>query len=512
MRETESQSGNTSAEKSRSVASSDRVGRVMVMSACVLQIVLAVVLARTNLPLCDEGFYGVPAQVLSTTGALRNPVMESAGIKYLQGIDQTFYWMVPLGMMLQAAAFKVFGFGLLVQRGLSVVCGLGAVLMWYLALRRLIADRVAALASILLSADFVFLSLSSRGRSDMISLFFAMAALAAYMHWRERNLTLALAVANTACALSGMVHPNGGIAAVASLLVLVLYLDRTRLRWSHLAVVAACYGVLGLGWGWYIAKAPNLFVAQFLGNVAGRFEGPMTLTRIFKGELTRYLSAYGLVNAHGIKLVRILLPVSYLAAIGYCAFSKDLRRRSGVLLIMFVVVSLTLVFLEGAKQGWYLVHLSPLFCAFLAIAMNRLWNSGNIMARAIAGAQALIVVLGVMSLAYIASNRNLEVLYRPTVAFLNAHVGPDDMVFARSEFYFGLQCRTCLRDDTNLGEVSGRRAEYIVIDPDYTDHLMDLRAKSPATYHEIEDRLNWEYKEVFHNSNYQVLRRTTAGF
>jgi len=32
-------------------------------------------------PLCDEGFYGVPAQVLSTTGALRNPVMESAVIK-----------------------------------------------------------------------------------------------------------------------------------------------------------------------------------------------------------------------------------------------------------------------------------------------------------------------------------------------------------------------------------------------------------------------------------------------
>lgn len=237
----------------------------------------------------------------------------------------------------------------------------------------------------------------------------------------------------------------------------------------------------------------------------------MTLTRIFKGELTRYMSAYGLLNVHGIKLVRILLPVSYLSAIVFCAVSKGLRRRSAVLLMMFVLVSLSLVFLEGAKQGWYLVHLSPLFCAFLAIAMTRLWSSGNIMARTIAGTQAVIVVLGVMSLMYTASSRNLQLLYRPTVAFLNAHVEPNEMVFARSEFYFGMRCKTCLRDDTNLGELSGRRAEYIVIDTDYTDQLMKLRATSPATYHDIEERLSTEYKEVFHNSNYQVLRRTAAG-
>jgi 4-amino-4-deoxy-L-arabinose transferase-like glycosyltransferase len=508
--EAESQIGNSCARMNNNLAMSDRVSWAMVLFACLLQIVLGTALARSSLPLCDEGFYGVPAQVLSVTGALRNPVLEPAGIKYLRGIDRTFYWMAPVGMVLQAGAFKVFGFGLLVQRELSVVCGLGVVLLWHLALRHLLQDRVAALTSVLLSVDFVFLSLSSRGRSDTISLFFAMAALAGYMHWRERSLALALAVANTACALSGMVHPNGGIAAVTSLVALTLYLDRTRLRWSYLAVVAVCYGVLGLGWGLYIAKAPDLFVAQFFGNVAGRLGGPMTLTRMIKGEVTRYLSAYGLENAHGVKLVRYLLPVSYLSAIMFCAFSKDLRRRSGVLLMMFVGVSLTLVFLEGTKQGPYLVHLSPLFCAFLAISANRLWESGNIMARMITAAQALIVLLGVASLAYTASNRNLQRLYQPTVAFLNAHVRPGDVVFARSEFYFGLQCRTCLRDDANLGALSGWRAEYIVLDPDYTGHLEELREKSPVIYRDIEQRLKTDYQEVFRNLNYQVMRRTAA--
>ena len=215
-------------------------------------------------------------------------------------------------------------------------------------------------------------------------------------------------------------------------------------------------------------------MAQFLGNVAGRFDGPMTLTRLIKGEVTRYVSAYGLENAHGFKMVRVLIPLSYLSAIIFCAVSKELRHRSAVLLMMFAAISLTLVFLEGAKQGWYLVHLSPLFCAFLAISMSRLWESRNIAARMIPAAQAVVVLLGVMSLAYTASNRNLERLYQPTVAFLNGHVGPGGVIFARSEFYFGLECQTCLRDDTNLGELSGRRADYIVLDTDYIDHLLSL--------------------------------------
>ena len=149
----------------------------------------------------------------------------------------------------------MFGLGLMVQRELSVLCGLGVVLLWYLTLRRLVADRVAALAALLLSVDFVFLTLSSLGRSDMMSLFFATAALAGYMHCRERSIAVALAVGHTACALSGMVHPNGGIAAVISLNGIDLVSGSgARLRWNHLAVVATCYGVLGVAWGLYISK------------------------------------------------------------------------------------------------------------------------------------------------------------------------------------------------------------------------------------------------------------------
>ena len=474
-----------------------------------LQLAVGSLLAVTRLPICDEGFYGVPAQILSETGTLRNPVLEPTGFSYLRGVGERFYWMAPLGIVLQAGTFKLFGFSLVTQRELCVICGMGVVILWYSALSHLLPGRIAAIAAVLLASDYVFLSLCSIGRSDMISLFFTMAGLASYMHWRQQSLEVALVLANIFCALSGMVHPNGGIAAVSSLAVLILYLDRSRLQWKHLAIAAFCYGVLGVAWGIYIAEDPQLFMAQFFGNVKNRLSGPMTLTHLARGEMSRYASAYGLENSHGIKLLRGLLPASYLVAILYCLLSKSLRRKNEIriFLIMFCSISLSLVFLEGAKQGWYLVHLSPLFAAFLAVCIFELWQGGSFLARMVALAQIAIVMLGIASLMEIASKQNLQQAYNPTVAFLNAHAQRTDLIFARSEFYFGLQCKSCLRDDSNLGALTGLKADYIVLDPDYEGQLSSMAGKHPGLYQKIEQQLKTDYTEVFRNRIYKIMRK-----
>jgi hypothetical protein len=126
---------------------SGQVSPVAALCASLSQAGLGTVLASTLLPFCDEGFYGVPAHLLSVTGTLRNPVLESAGIPCLRGVETACCWMAPMGMVFQSGAFRLFGFGLPVQREPSVVCGVGSVLFWYLALRRLVSDRIAALAS-----------------------------------------------------------------------------------------------------------------------------------------------------------------------------------------------------------------------------------------------------------------------------------------------------------------------------------------------------------------------------
>src|SRR4029078_10467449 len=79
----------------------DRAARLLLIFACTLHLVLGALLAATNLPLCDEGFYGIPAHFFAKEGILRDPVLESAGMPYLTGLDRVFHWMPPLGMVIQ---------------------------------------------------------------------------------------------------------------------------------------------------------------------------------------------------------------------------------------------------------------------------------------------------------------------------------------------------------------------------------------------------------------------------
>jgi hypothetical protein len=92
------------------------------------------------------------------------------------------------------------------------------------------------------------------------------------------------------------------------------------------------------------------------------------------------------------------------------------------------------------------------------------------------------------------------------VEYLNSRLQPGSLVFARSELYFGLRCRDCLRDDPNLGFYSGRHADYIVLEPDYDGMLLRLRQTKPDVYHMIRQRLDNGYREVFRNANYRVLQ------
>jgi hypothetical protein len=94
--------------------------------------------------------------------------------------------------------------------------------------------------------------------------------------------------------------------------------------------------------------------------------------------------------------------------------------------------------------------------------------------------------------------------------FLNSHAGPRDLVVASSEFYFKIAHRNCLRDDWNLGAISGRAANYIVLNRDYNDHLADLRERDPVLYSGIEQRLGADYREVFRNADYQILQMVSG--
>ena len=74
---------------------------------------------------------------------------------------------------------------------------------------------------------------------------------------------------------------------------------------------------------------------------------------------------------------------------------------------------LTLVAFEGSKQGWYLVHVLPYLAAFAAISIHHLWEGGSSFPRLVAVAQACALLIGLASVAYTASGRNLQRIYTP---------------------------------------------------------------------------------------------------
>ena len=361
---------------SKVIASLKRNAWLWLLAACLIHLILASALACTNLPLVDEAFYGIPAYTLASTGKLQNHVVESAGVPYLTGIDRVFYWMIPLGMVIQAAAFKVFGFSIFTQRAVSVSCGVGTLVAWFLATRKLLGKKVAALSCLFLSIDFVFCSLSSRGRADMMSLFFGSLALAAYLNLRDQSLRRALLAANASCALSALIHPNGGVAALISLVITILYLDWRRIRLSEVCLAALPYLIFGAGLAAYISLAPDLWVDQFIGNVRYRVSaGNVRGFRLFTGEFIRYANAYNVPSLHDPRAPRLLIPVSYgIAALGCLTF---LRSRIAWLLALFGGQVLALMFLEGTKQGWYAVHIIPVLTSLLAVWELFLWQSGR---------------------------------------------------------------------------------------------------------------------------------------
>jgi 4-amino-4-deoxy-L-arabinose transferase-like glycosyltransferase len=439
--------------------------------------------------------------------------METAGISVMTGIHEALYWMAPLGMVFQAAAFKMFGASLYVQRALSLGAALISLGCWFSVVRRFFGANIAALACLLLSCDFIFLTLATRGRSDMMSLCFAVAALSSYLALRERSLPLALLAGNTGCAISGLIHPNGGIAGIAAFVIILLYLDRPRLRWSHLGLIVLPYAIGAAGWGIWISRHPHYFVDQFLGNVRNR--APHGLASALKLELWRYLSSFGFRLDSWRGRIRILIPLTYAIGLAACTRFRRSVPHLGLFLLVAVAQALALFLFEGTKQPPYLVHSMPVLTTLVAIWMTLLVRSGSLqLPRWVkAGAfvyHAAVPAIVVAGLFLLTAKRNYQRWYVPAVAFVNAHVTAGMRVIVPSDFFFDLSCRSCMIDDRHLGAYSRIEPDFVVVDYDYSTDLAILSKFDRPAYDYIQTMLHSDYKVVFENPAFHIFgkRRT----
>lgn len=477
---------------------------------------LALATAVTKKPWFDEVHFTGPAVDLITRGSMGQPVLDPLGFASSPGIPQfrvntRAYYAMPLSHLAPAAWYKLVGFGLFRMRALAMLWGLAALGAWCFIVLKLTESRgMAMLSGLLVATDRFFVDAGADGRPDMMSAALGALGLAAYLALRERSIWRAVLVSQALMAASIFTHPIGGIAEFGIVLV-ALCSDRRRFRWEHLLLAAIPFVVAGTLWGIYIAADPEAFRAQIAGNSIGRFRGiSAPLTALFDEIRIRFLNrAYAPSYATGLRRITVLIPIIYAAAVVGLLWPRAAAPRKGsrMLAAMAVIYFLVLGLLDGSKAPFYLVHFTPLLACCMACWVVTEWQ-GKGWRRCVAGGTAtLLILLQVSWIGYGIRRDSYRTAYLPAVAYLNQHAGPRDLIFAVSEFAFGMGFFGNLRDDSTLGYFTGKRAAYIVIDePGYREAFRGFAAINPALYQYVQKTLT-DYQRVYVNSAYEIYAR-----
>jgi 4-amino-4-deoxy-L-arabinose transferase-like glycosyltransferase len=491
-----------------------RPRRLIVLCVLVLYAALASATAYTRRPWSDEGWFASPALNLATHGFMGTTVLEPN--EWQRGIDRYTYWVVPLYLVTQAGWYKLVGFSLFKLRVLSLLFGLLALSALYTIVKELSGQRaVALLAFVLLAFDYVFIMGSSFGRMDLMCAALGLAGLAAYLRYHERNLSLAVLLGHTLVAASGLTH-YWGILYFCALLFLTFYFDRAKLQWPHLAIAALPYLVGATAWGLYILKDPALFLTQFRGNAthSGRLGVITSPLAALKAEITRrYLVAYGL-GPHSLGTpapvaLKILIPVAYLIGLVGTLCSREIRRQRGTraLIVILAVFFVIMTLFDGQKLSYYLLHVIPLYVAILAVWLYHSWTTRTLPRWLLGACVVGLLLLETGGVLLKARTDLYHKSYLPAVQFLQRTGPPDALVMGSAELGFGLGFDRRFIDDNQLGHLSDKRPDFIVVEEIYEEAFRGHQAQRPQVYEHVMQTLTERYRLVYDQDFYKIYAR-----
>jgi 4-amino-4-deoxy-L-arabinose transferase-like glycosyltransferase len=491
--------------------------RWIAASAVALYLTLATAAMLTREPWCDEAWFNSPALNLATRGYMGTAYLDPVSnigkdAVRLDGIDHYTYWMTPLYLVVQAAWFKVAGFGLMRARMTGILWGLVALLAWWAIAKRL-SDRFAAsLTILLLGAEYHFVVRATSGRMDVMCAALGVSGLAAYFAVRERSFFQAILLANVGIAAAVITHPIGVVYGVA-LAVGVLSLDRKRIVWRLLPWCAVPYVAALAGWAAYIAQAPQFFKLQFFGNATHRGPGLFQPWEALKLELWhRYGENFGMASwTTGPARAKILILALYLGGLIYAAASGELRSRAGsrVALLMGASVIVFCWLFEGTKTNLYLPHLLPWLCLLAALAVSNLLETRRVPRWAIAIVLAGVLAIQISATLLPAWRDPYRRQFLPAMAFVARQSQASDTIMSDAVAGFVLGFDRNVVDDAWFGYGTGKKPDWLVITPTYAETIDSLAQQRPDVSHYV-NQLVAEYRPVFSNKMYRVYVRKTA--
>lgn len=470
-------------------------------------------LASKRAPWNDEGWFADPAYTLLTKGYMGSPIIHPRGTWLageLTGIQTHTYWIMPGSPLLQAVWYRIFGFGVLQMRAISIFAGLLVIWAWAFLVWRITQNRHAAyLTAAILAADVTFLYGASDGRMDTTTVAFGSLGLAVFAGFRERNLTLALLGANSLIAAGVFCHPNGAIYGFLLFLFVARY-DLRALRWRHLLCLAP-YVVFAGAWAVYIVQRPDYFVAQFKANAetpqGNRMAGLGHPLNMLAQEVTRrYLDHFGgsSVWAQFPRLMRIV-PFLYWGCVIWLLAEGVLKKsRSRTFLgICAIAAFLFMGIFVALKSACYLAAILPLYAACVALAACP--EPGRLARIPLSMFTALLVAQG-LCLSNALRHNEYHDGYIPAVSYLKEHVSQQTPINGSPGLLFALPGYRLI-SDSRLHEP----AEYVVADRWYRfDWSYVYRTYEPQTAVEVQRKLEM-YGPVWERGGWTILHRRRAG-
>lgn len=469
--------------------------------------------ASTAEPWNDEAWYTAPSLNLLLHGHTGTPYLETTH-KFWKGINERTYWVVPLQFFAQVPWIELFGFSLVKMRAFAIFWGLVSILSWAFTVWKITRRETACLlAALFIACDYQFDSQVSLARMDSMALGLASLAVCLYIGLRERNLQLAIFWSMLCVVGSGLTHPTAGVPALTGLIFLILYLDRRRLRPVHALLVMLPF-LIGIAfWGWYISAAPDLFKAQFFGNVTdmdrlGGFTHPFLA--IWR-ECLRYWGMSGFApGMNPLYRIKIFVVAAYLIAAVFLLASKRARQKmnASVLVGLWLTCAVTMTFYDNTKEVKYAIHLVCLYDVLLAIFVAYLWQadvSRKLVAAAVSGAFLMVSIGGLLYTIKIKDDLNNA--YLPAAAFINQHAKPNDLILAGSEFGFALGFDRNVVDDDDFTYYSRKQPKFIVISNGYRGFLAHGETAHPTTVNYFVNLLSEHYHRVYSKGEYDIYER-----
>ena len=100
-----------------------------------------------------------------------------------------------------------------------------------------------------------------------------------------------------------------------------------------------------------------------------------------------------------------------------------------------------------------------------------------------------------------------EARYVPAVDFLRKHAAPDAFIMGSAELGFGLGFDRNLVDDIQLGAISGKKPDFIVVEENYSSIFASFKSERPHVYKFINNRLMQEFQPVYSHFDYRIYTR-----